>query len=268
MRGKPPFNSIIVNGSNITRIPCIYAEKPMHPPFDLALTMHFEPRIHTSKLKVAVVHKRWIGKTEREFCDLLNISHGGIGLSSPWLNARPGQKLCMELYYHQEVFTTRGIVTNVNSREKSDLYGVAFTFAPPELDRLIDIFKREHLEASAAHNTPNADPIKRHFGKRIATQNLQVQVKKLDSSAPYVLCEVDNINKGGMGFYAPELIHPNTPFDVSIQISKQPDPTIISGKVHYMQQKLGGYYYGVEFKMISLELSCLLDEIETILQQR
>lgn len=225
-----------------------------------------DARVFTPKLKVAVVRKHFVGQPEYENCDLINISHGGLGFASPWLNAKVDQKLLLEIYFGPDVFATRGIVTYVNLNENHDLYGAAFLYAPPELDRLIDSIKRDLSENGHIENPVGAALKKRHFGKRLSTRDLQVQVKKLDSSGPFIQCEVDNINKGGMGFYAIESIDASLPFDISIQISKPPQPTVISGKVHYMCKKPGGYYYGVEFKMITLELALLLDRLDDLLQ--
>lgn len=212
------------------------------------------------------MRKHLIGQPEYETCDLLNISYGGLGFASPWLNAAVDQKLLLELYHGPDVFPARGIVTYVNSNEKRDLYGAAFVYAPPELDRLIDQIKRDLPQNDNFESAGEVALKKRHFGPRLATKDLQVQVKKLDSSGPFISCEVDNINKGGMGFYASVRIHSSLPFEISIQISEPPHPTVISGKVHYMCEKPGGYYYGVEFQMITLELALLLNRLDDILR--
>lgn len=233
----------------------------MHYSSELDPSLQHEPRIFSTKLKVAVVRKHVLGGNEYEYCDLIDISHGGIGIRSPWLDGKIGQKLCLELYYEHDVFATRGVVTSVLSHPKDDQYGIAFIFAPAELDRLIEIFKRDHSSANPAQPPPQATIQHRFFSNRVTTLDIQVLIKLKDSSAPFTLCQVDNISKGGVGVYAPVSIHTSIPFEVSIQISNTPIPTVITGKVHYMSGKPKGLYYGIEFEMITLELASLLDQL-------
>lgn len=233
----------------------------MHYSSELDPSQQHEPRIFSTKLKVAVVRKHVLGGNEYEYCDLTDISHGGIGLRSPWLNGKVGQKLILELYYEHDVFATRGVITSVLPLLKDDQYGIAFIYAPAELDRLIEIFKNDHASTKPTQSDSKVTVDHRFFNNRVSTLDVQVLIKFKDSCAPFTLCQVDNISKGGIGVYAPVNIHSRIPFEVSIQISNTPKPTVITGKVHHMSEKIKGFYYGIEFETITLELASLLDQL-------
>ena len=68
-------------------------------------------RIAAPRLKVSVVKKTLFGAREIAFCDLLDLSRGGVCLASPWLKAKLDQKLDMEFYHAHQTFHARGVVT-------------------------------------------------------------------------------------------------------------------------------------------------------------
>jgi len=109
-----------------------------------------EPRIPSPGLTLAIVHRKFIWLKDYEYCDLLDINHGGLRLAASWLQAGAGQKLNLELYFEREIFPTRGVVTHASVEGKRHHYGVAFIYAPNELDRLVDIFLREHIASNVA----------------------------------------------------------------------------------------------------------------------
>ena len=223
-----------------------------------------QPGAVASKFKVAVVRKKLIRPHGYEFCELIDISHGGIGIASQWLDAKVGQKLYLELHYGRKKYSARGIVTRIATQDKIEHYGVAFIYAPPELDLLIKLFVEEH---PAAPPTPTAhleNKKKRPRGTRIAIQDAQVYAKKSAATDPFFLCQVDNISKNGMGFYCPSKIDKTVPFPISLRISMPPDATEITGTVHHVSKKSDTYYYGMEFELVSMEFVRLLDTLEEI----
>lgn len=226
-----------------------------------ALTRRHDQRVVSPTVKIAVVKKALFGAREIAFCDLLDLSRGGVSMASQWLDAKLGQKLDMELYHEDQTFHTRGVVSHMTTPDPDVVYGVTFIFAPPELDRLIEAFL---LERTAGPNQPvSVSPAeKRLSGNRSTAPDAQIYVKRAGSSEPFVRCEVDNVSKGGLGFYCPSRIAAKAPFKVLVQISDSPTTGVITGTVHYMGHKLNQYYYGMEFELVSAELVHLLDRLD------
>ncbi len=221
-----------------------------------------DQRVDAPKLRVCVVKASLFGAREIAFCDLLDLSRGGLCLASPLLSARIGQKLNLELYHDHQTFHTRGVVTRATAPDPDVQYGVAFIFAPPELDRLIDLFLQERAPTQG-DQTVNGEPAeKRQTGDRLATTDAQIYAKRIGSPEPFARCEVDNISTGGLGFYCPSRLATKAPFRVSVQISDSPKAGIITGTVHYMGKRLDQYYYGMEFELVSPELVRLLDRLD------
>jgi hypothetical protein len=222
------------------------------------------PRVVPPSLKIAVVRRNLIAPNEHEFCELLDVSHSGIGISSQWLDGKIGQKLDLEFFHDRKTFTARGIITRVTAFEKFDQYGVAFIYAPPDLDFLIDLFIREHPPAQGELPV-TTEPLKKpQRASRHALLDAQIYVKKLASSAPATVCQVDNISQGGMGFYCPVQIDRQAPFTVSVQISEPPGAMLITGTVHYLSKKGDAYYYGMEYELVPMEFVRLLGKLEQL----
>lgn len=219
-------------------------------------------RVVSPGLKVSVVKKALFGAREIAFCDLLDLGRGGLCLASPWLNARLDQKLDLELYHAYQTFHARGIVTRVTPPDPDALYGIAFIFAPPELDSLIEVFLHARSPTLTNHAADAAPMEKREAGKRLAPPDAQIYVKRTGSSDPFVRCEVDNVSQGGLGFYCANRIATKAPFKVAVQISDSPKAGVITGTVHYMGKKLDQYYYGMEFELVTTELVRLLDQLD------
>jgi hypothetical protein len=218
----------------------------------------------SSNLRIAVVNKKLLGASEYELCTLTDISHGGLGMASKWLDAKMGQKLHLELQHGHKKYTARGIVARITTRESVDHFGIAFIYAPPELDQLIALFLQEQTLAGTTAPAPSQEGNKRHGARRIAVQDTQVYARKTDSTDPFLLCQVDNISKGGMGFYCASKIDRVVPFPISMRISLPPDATEIVGTVHYVSKKHDGYYYGMEYDQVSKEFFQLLDKLEEL----
>ncbi|MBK6999688.1 MAG: PilZ domain-containing protein [Rhodoferax sp.] len=223
-----------------------------------------EPRAVSPALKLAVVSNRLIGANHYEFCELIDVSQSGACIASRWLDAKLGQKLNLEFYRGLDKFASRGIVTRISAHPNADHYGIVFIYAPHELDGLIESFVREQILNDAQRSITTENHLKRKMGKRVALQNAQICVKKSDSSLPFLLCQVDNISKGGMGFYCSDKLSTTAPFPVSIQISAHPDAAVITGVVHHMSKKFDAYYYGLEFELVSMEFVRLLEQLEDI----
>ena len=219
-------------------------------------------RVVSPELKVAVVKKSLFGAREIAFCDLLDLGRGGVCLASSWLNARLDQKLDLELYHAHQTFHARGIVTRVALPDPNAVYGVAFVYAPPELDRLIDVFLHARTPTLSIHVADSAPMEKRQAGKRLAAPDAQIYVKRTGSSDPFVRCEVDNVSQGGLGFYCAKRIATKAPFKIAVQISDSPEAGVITGTVHYMGKKLDQYYYGMEFELVSMELVRSLESLD------
>lgn len=217
-----------------------------------------------SNFRIAVVSKKLLGASEYEFCKLTDISHGGLGMASKWLNAKLGQKLHLELHYGYKKYAARGIVSRITSKPSVDHFGIAFIYAPPELDTLINLFVQENAADATAASTTEQGHDKRHWARHMGVQDTQVYARKNDSADPFVLCQVDNISKGGMGFYCDSRIDKKVPFPISMRISMPPDATEIVGTVHYVSKKHGSYYYGMEYDQISKEFFQLLEKLEEL----
>lgn len=219
------------------------------------------PRVSPPKLRISVVHKNLIGPDEHVFCELVDLSHSGIAIESQWLDAKVGEKLNLQIFDGARRYSSRGVITRVALPDNLKQFGIAFIYAPPELDRLIDIFVKDGTHGDTAGPSATTGTEKRQTGSRIATQDAQIYVKKTGSTEPYILCQVDNISQGGMGFYCPTKIDRKAPFDVSVQVSSSPKNTVITGRVHYMGMKSDGYYYGMEFELVSIEFARLLGQL-------
>ena len=204
------------------------------------------PRVLPPRLRISVVHKKLIGADEHVFCELVDLGHGGIAIASPWLDAKVDEKLNFQIFDCGRRFSSRGIVTRISLQDNLKQFGISFIYAPPELDQLIAIFVKEGSPGNVARPTETTGTEKRQTGSRIATQDAQIYVKRVGSTEPFILCQVDNISQGGMGFYCPTKIAMKAPFDVSVQISSSPKNTVITGRVHYMGKKSNNYYYGME----------------------
>ena len=159
---------------------------------------------------------------------------------------------------------SRGVVTRITAHQNFDHFGIAFIYAPRELDLLITSFIQAQSEERAAGPANNEIGKKRLMGNRVTLADAQIYVKKSDSSSPFLLCQVDNISKGGMGFYCSSKLHRMAPFPISIQISAHSDTAVITGIVHHMSKKKDAYYYGMEFELVSMELVQLLGTLDGI----
>lgn len=222
------------------------------------------PRVAPPALKIAVVRRNLMTPNEHEFCELLDVSRSGIGISSQWLDARIGQKLDLEFFHGRNIFAARGIITRVTAFEKFDQYGIAFIYAPPELDFLIDLFIREHPPAQGELPVTTGPLKMPQRASRHALIDAQIYAKKLSSSMPPTVCQVDNISQGGMGFYCPVQLDRQAPFTVSVQISEPPDAMLITGTVHYMSKKGDTFYYGMEYELVPMEFVRLLGKLEQL----
>lgn len=222
------------------------------------------PRVVPPALKIAVLRRKLIAPNEHEFCDLLDVSQNGIGISSQWLDAKVGQKLDLQFFHDRKTFTARGIITRVTARDKFDQYGIAFIYAPPDLDFLIDLFIRAHPPAQGELPVTTEPLTKLQRANRLALFDAQIYVKKQASSAPMTVCQVDNISQGGMGFYCPAQLAKQAPFTVSVQISDSPEAMLITGTVHFMSKKRDTYFYGMEYEMVPMEFVRLLGKLEQL----
>ncbi len=221
-----------------------------------------DPRVRSPKLTIAVVIKNFFGPMELVFCELTNLGRGGVGIASPALDAKLGQRFDLQLYHGDEVFQARGIVTHRSMLDKPNQYGVAFIFAPAELDTLIDLFVAERGDDRVPQPVSIERTEKRKAGSRFASPDAQICVRPIDSSDAYLRCEVDNVSKGGMGFYCPTQFERSVPFRVSILISDSPDSPLITGVVHYASKKLDRHYYGLEYELVSMELVRSLENLD------
>lgn len=218
-----------------------------------------DQRVAAPKLRVCIVKAALFGAREIALCDLLDLSRGGLCVASQGFSARIGQKLDLELYHGDLKFNTRGVVMRSTHADPGAVYGIAFIFAPPELDRLIEAFLADRSQVPIDPSIECAGAEKRQSGNRLATPDAQVYVKRIGSSSPFERCEVDNISQGGLGFYCAKRIASKAPFKVAVQISDSPKAGVISGTVHYMSRTQDQYYYGMEFELISTELARMLD---------
>lgn len=208
--------------------------------------------------KIAVVRKKLVSANEHEFCDLLDISQGGMGIASQWLTAKIGQKLHLELHHGRKKYAARGLVTRVTTHGKFEHYGITFIYAPPELDVLIKLFSQEIAPPTApAAFTPKAVQ-QRYGGTRVVIPDAQVYAKTAQGEDAYLLCQVDNISQSGMGFYADSKLDKAVPFSISVRISMAPDALEITGTVHHVSKKANAYYYGMEYEQLPKEFFQLL----------
>jgi hypothetical protein len=208
--------------------------------------------------KIAVVRKKLVSANEHEFCDLLDIGHGGIGIASQWLTAKIGQKLHLELHHGRKKYAARGLVTRVSTHGKFEHYGIAFIYAPPELDLLIKLFGQEPSPPAAATVFKPKEVQQRYGGTRVAIPDAQVYAKTATGEDSYLLCQVDNISHSGMGFYADSKLDKAVPFAISVRISMAPDAMEITGTVHHVRKKANAYYYGMEYEQLPKEFFQLL----------
>ncbi len=227
------------------------------------VTQRCESYTSLSKLKIAVVRKKLLNPSSPEYCDLLNISQGGIGITSQWLDAKIGQKFDLELHYGHKKYVARGLVVRISTQGEFDYYGIAFIYAPPELDLLIQLFV--HPQPTVPMMAPsNLESEKEHrWDKRmrIDLQDAQVYVKKSEGVGPFLLCQVDNISKSGIGFYCDRKLDKAVPFAITVRLSMPPEAIEISGTVHYISKKLNTYYYGMEYEPVSKKLLQLLSKL-------
>ena len=226
--------------------------------------MRHEPRVLSPALKIAVVRKKLLAPNQYEFCDLIDFSYSGLCLASQWLEAKLGQKLDLEFYHGFNKFSSRGVVTRITAHQNFDHFGIAFIYAPRELDLLITSFIQTQSQDQAARPAVSEIGKKRLMGNRVTLPDAQIYVKKSDSASPFLLCQVDNVSKGGMGFYCSSKLHRIAPFPISVQISAHPDIAVITGIVHHMSKKRDSYYYGMEFELVSMELVQLLGTLDGI----
>ncbi len=208
--------------------------------------------------KIAVVRKKLMGASEYEFCELLDIGHGGIGIASQWLTAHMGQKLHLELHHGHKKYTARGLVTHITTHATGDHYGIAFIYAPPELDLLIKLFAQEKPAPTAPATFIPKGVQQRHGGTRVAIPDAQVYAKASQGEGDYLLCQVDNISQSGMGFFADTKLDKAVPFAISVRITMAPDALEITGTVHHVSKKANAYYHGMEYEQLPKEFFQLL----------
>lgn len=219
-------------------------------------------RVSSPRLTIAVAIKNFFGPVGLVFCELTDLGRGGVGMTSPTLQAKLGQRFDLQLFHGDRVFHARGSVTHRSMLDKPHQYGIAFIFAPPELDTLIDLFVAERRANPMRHGMTMPHIEKRKAGGRFVTPDAQVYVRPTDSADAYLRCEVDNVSKGGMGFYCPTPIARTVPFKVFILISNSPDSALITGVVHYEGKKQDRHYYGLEYELVSMELVRSLESLD------
>jgi len=219
-------------------------------------------RVPSPKLEAVVVYKNKLWKKEYESCDLLDISHGGVGIECKLLVAEVGQKVDLDIYYQTESFHIRGFITHKSVHRQTNRYGIAFIRAPIELDRLIDFFLADYVQKNVSPPVPAEEIPKQHRENRLALKDTQIYARKNGSQNPFVLCQVENISKGGIGFFSQYGIDREAPFDVAIQISDSSNNMLIVGKVCYMSRKPDGYYYGAQYKLVPMEFVRILQTLE------
>jgi len=231
-------------------------------PSDARSSKRLEESAVSQTFKIAVVRKNLVGPKEYEFCELVDISHGGIGIASQWLSAKMGQKLHLELHHGRKKYAARGIVTRITTHGKFDHYGIAFIYAPPELDGLIQFFIQDNPLARANRSNDDADAQKRYGGTRVAIPDAQVYAKTYEGEDAFLLCQVDNISKSGMGFYCESKLYKAVPFPISVRISLSPEALEITGTVHHVSKKSATYYYGMEYDRVPKEYFHLLKALD------
>ena len=220
------------------------------------------PRVRSPKLMIAVVIKNFFSPMDLVFCELTNLGRGGVGLASPALKAKLGQRLDPQLYHGGQTFHARGIVTHRAMFDKPYQYGIAFIFAPPELDTLIALFVSERKSTMVHHGMVIRRTEKRNTGSRFATPDAQISVRPTDCSDNYLRCDVDYVSKGGGGLYCPTQIERTVPFTVPFLISDSPDSASITGVVHYVGAKLDRHCYGLGYELVSTELVRSLEGLD------
>lgn len=217
-----------------------------------------QPRACIPGFKVAIARTPFLLPKTKEYCELVDVSWGGICIESDWLKASVGQKLNLELYYDETVFPVRGFVARRTARDKSRQYGITFIYAPHQLERLIEIFMAKNPQYASDHPA-GVDNVQTRQ-KRIPFRDAQVYVKA-NGEETFVVCEVDNISQGGMGFVSPVKFDLQTPFGVSVQISESPDVVVVSGEVRCMGKKADKYYYGMEYDQVPEKYIRLLENL-------
>lgn len=213
-------------------------------------------------LRIAIVRNKIFRLRELDFCDLLDISKGGISLSSSWLESEEGEKFNLRLFHGRNTYTTRGVVVRAVTRDKIYQYGLAFIYAPPDLERLIEIFQTDNAikPEESVEEGPKSEY--RRQGPRIDNLEAEIYVKETESTERFVLCHVDNISRGGIGFYCNSKIGASAPFDVLVKISNTSKNPIVTGKVLYRGKRANRYYYGMEYQLVSEELIQLIEKLE------
>lgn len=225
------------------------------------LTHRHQPRVKSPKLEAAVVRKKFAWLTDHEYCYLLDINSGGIGIASETLDIKVGKTFDLELYHDMETYPIRCVVIHKSFKDEAHHYGLAFVEAPAALDHLIAVFLKEHAEQKASRTEADAQS-QRAGGNRLVTADAHIYVRRLDSADAYILCRVENISRGGLGFSCLHKFGDAAPFDIAVRISEQADAAPLAGRVVHMQKHLDRYHYGMEYRQVPEELARLIELLE------
>jgi hypothetical protein len=174
-----------------------------------------------------------------------------------------GKRLDIDLRYDDVHFPCRGFVARASQHEKSRQYGISFIYAPAQLEHFIDVFMRMRPPL-VSEVLPRFKAIRtRQKDRRIPFKDAEVQVK-VEGEPVFVVCQVDNISKGGMGFYSPVRLSGDIPCNVAVQISESSEIQAITGKIRYAAPGGNRYYYGMEYECMPQRYLNLLSSLEGV----
>ena len=220
------------------------------------------PRAATPRLGVVIAYRETLLRKAYKDCELLDISRSGIGIVCKWHVADIGEKVELNVKHGVEIFPVRGYIANKMLHPTGYKYGVTFIKAPTRLDHLIDLFLAEYVERNALPDTSNVEAAWSLRETRFGMQDAHIHVRRLDIHAPFTVCQVGDISRSGVGFFGPQALGTEVPFDVLIEIS---DNVTVAASICYMRRRPGGYYYGARYTKIPLEFVEFLETLDDVL---
>lgn len=221
----------------------------------------YQPRVASTGLEAAVVHRRFLWITDYEYCNLIDISLGGIGIASKLMDLRVGKKLELEIYHQLETFEIRCVVLHKSFRQGKHHYGLAFVDAPPDLDRLIAMFLKSRQEKSGDRKM-DGKLSKRQVGSHRIKIDAQIYIRNPATENASVLCKVENVSRGGLAFSCNHRLSDHTPFEIEARISDDARAVPLAGRVVHMQKRSDRYHYGTVLRHMPEEMIKLIEVLE------
>lgn len=185
-------------------------------------------------------------------CTVLDIDHGGMGISGRDIRLRLGSRV--HLHIEDEdgaAYRVTGVVSYCLSGEMRHQYGIVFIHVPPELDEHIDRLVGSHEPPQGTASQPGRPGLRLIKGtRRQALPRIQAPYLKLQVRRPLRAVATDatliNIGPGGLAFRMPAGSFPlGSPLEL---VLKQNGRRIaLAGRITYVQHEEACPRYGVAF---------------------